>query len=310
MTAGAVGSARANDRSLGMSAPPPARSAAAPGGRSPAPAPARPASAPAGQLLRAWRQRRGKSQLQLALDADVSTRHLSYLENGRSNPSREMVVHLCDVLEVPLRERNRILEAAGFARVYRETPMEDPGMEQVGRVIDLLLETRHPAGAVAVDWGWNVLKANRSMMVTAATFADPALLEATPLNVMDLVFAEKGMHRSILNWNDVGPMMVNRLRREAEHDGRSESAALVERVLASPAVARAWRRPDPDGPAPLLVPLHLRRGDVELELFSTITTLGTPQDVTLQELRIETFHPMDARSEATLLALCGAPARA
>jgi transcriptional regulator with XRE-family HTH domain len=271
--------------------------------------PSSPSSAPAsaGRLLRAWRQRRGKSQLQLALDADVSTRHLSYLENGRSNPSREMVVHLCDVLEVPLRERNRILEAAGFARVYRETPMEDPAMEQVGRVIDLLLETRHPAGAVAVDWGWNVLKANRAMMATTATFADPALLGTAPLNVMDLIFAEQGMHRFIVNWDEVGPTLVNRLRRDADYDGRSESAELVERVLASPAVAHAWRRPEADGPAPLLVPLHLRRGDVELELFSTITTLGTPQDVTLQELRIETFHPMDPRTEATLRALCEAP---
>lgn len=264
------------------------------------------AAEPAGALLRAWRRRRGKSQLNLALEADVSTRHISFLENGRANPSREMIVHLCDALEVPLRERNRILEAAGFARVYSQTEMDDPAMEHVGHVIDLLLESAQPAGAVAIDWSWNVLKANRAMLVTMAYFVDPQLLAEAPVNVMALTFAENGLHRHIVNWDEVGPAMVARIRREADYEGRPESGELLDRLLASSPEVRAFRHAGGDGPAPLLVPLHLRRGDVELELFSTITTLGTPQDVTLQELRIESFHPMNPRSKAALQALCEA----
>lgn len=261
-----------------------------------------------GEILRAWRTRRGRSQLHLALEADVSTRHLSFLENDRANPSREMIVHLCDVLEVPLRERNRLLEAAGYARVYRETRLEDPGAQHVGRIVDLLLASHDPAGAVAVDWGWNVVKANASMIATTAHFSDPELLAETPPNVMRLMFAPKGMHRFVVNWDEVGPAMVARIRREAEYEGRPESGELLDRLLASPAVSKNWSRAGSDGPAPALIPLHLRRGDVDLELFSTITTLGTPQDVTLQELRIETFHPMDARSAATLRELVAASA--
>jgi len=257
-----------------------------------------------GEILRSWRLRRGRSQLHLALEADVSTRHLSFLENGRSNPSREMVVHLCDVLEVPLRERNRLLEAAGYARVYRESRLDDPDASHIERIIDLLLDSHDPAGAIAVDWGWNVVKANRSMIAVAAHFTEPELLAEAPLNAMQLMFAPKGMHRFVVNWEEVGPAMVSRIRREAEYEGRSESAELLDRLIASPAVATDWSRRSSDRPAPALMPLHLRRGDVELELFSTITTLGTPQDVTLQELRIETFHPMNERSAATLRALC------
>jgi transcriptional regulator with XRE-family HTH domain len=253
-----------------------------------------------GEILRAWRTRRGRSQLDLALEADVSTRHLSFLENGRANPSREMIVHLCDVLEVPLRERNRLLESAGYARLYRETRVDDPSAQHVGHIIDLLLECHDPAGAVALDWGWNVVKANRPMMITAAFFSEPELLAEAPLNVMRLMFEPKGMHRFVVNWDEVGSAMVARIRREAEYEGRPESGELLDRLLGSPSVAKSWSRAGSDRPAPALIPLHLRRGDVDLELFSTITTLGTPQDVTLQELRIESFHPMNERSAAAL----------
>jgi hypothetical protein len=199
-----------------------------------------------------------------------------------------------------LRERNRLLEAAGFARAYRETQIDDPSLEHIGHIIDLLLESHDPAGAVAVDWGWNVVKANRSMLVVAAFFSEPELLADAPPNVMKLMFAPNGMHRYVVNWDEVGAAMVTRIRREAEYEGRPESGELLDELLASPAVPTNWKRSGGERPAPPLLPLHLRRGDVELELFSTITTLGTPQDITLQELRIESFHPMNPRSAAAL----------
>ena len=265
----------------------------------------------AGALLREWRHQRGMSQLHLALDASVSARHISFVENGRSRPSREMIVSLSEALEIPLRERNRILEVAGFAALYRQTALDDPSLDHIRTVIDVILDNQLPAGAIAVDWNWNVLRANRAMQLTVARFVDPALLTEPPLNLMRLLFSPNGLHRFVENWQEVGPIMVSRIRREAEHAGKDDARALLDELLASPAVATQagstdWGR-DTVEPPPLLIPLHLRRDDFELRLFSTITTLGTPQDVTLQELRIESFYPMDAASQATLERLCAEP---
>ncbi|MBW2289061.1 MAG: helix-turn-helix transcriptional regulator [Deltaproteobacteria bacterium] len=257
----------------------------------------------AGALLREWRHQRGISQLHLAMDASVSARHISFVENGRSRPSREMIVCLSEALEIPLRERNRILEVAGFAALYRHTALDDPALDHIRSVIDVILDNQLPAGAIAVDWNWNVLRANRAMLLIVARFVDPALLAEPPINLMRLVFSPDGLHRFVENWEEVGPIMVSRIRREAEHVGKDDARALLDELLASPAVATDWGR-DAIAPPPLLIPLHLRRDDFELRLFSTITTLGTPQDVTLQELRIESFYPMDAASQATLERLC------
>jgi transcriptional regulator with XRE-family HTH domain len=258
----------------------------------------------AGALIRSWRHQRGVSQLHLALAASVSARHISFIENGRSRPSRDMIVNLSETLEIPLRERNRILEAAGFASLYRHTALDAPELEHIRTVIDLILDNQLPAGAVAVDWNWNVLRANPAMVLVAARFAEPALLAETPQNLMRLVFAPGGLHEWIVNWDEVGPIMIARIRREAEHEGKDEARALLDELLAQPGVEPSWSRTDCDTPPPLLIPLHLRRDDFELRLFSTITTLGTPQDVTLQELRIESFYPMDAQTEAALVTLC------
>jgi transcriptional regulator with XRE-family HTH domain len=260
----------------------------------------------AGALLREWRQQRGMSQLHLAMDASVSARHISFVENGRSRPSREMIVSLSEALEIPLRERNRILEVAGFAALYRQTALDDPALEHIRTVLDVILDNQLPAGAIAVDWNWNVLRANRSMLLTVARFVEPELLAEPPINLMRWVFSPNGLHRFVENWEEVGPIMVSRIRREAEHEGKHDARVLLDELLASPAVASDWGR-DTGTPPPLLIPLHLRRDDFELRLFSAITTLGTPQDVTLQELRIESFYPMDAASQATLEALCAEP---
>jgi transcriptional regulator with XRE-family HTH domain len=260
----------------------------------------------AGALLREWRQQRGISQLHLSLDASVSARHISFVENGRSRPSREMIVSLSEALEIPLRERNRILEVAGFAALYRQTALDDASLDPIRTAIEVILDNQLPAGAVAVDWNWNVLRANRAMLRMVARFVDPELLAEPPINLMRLVFSPNGLHRFVENWQQVGPIMVSRIRREAEHEGKDDARALLDELLASPAVATDWGR-DTGAVPPLLIPLHLRRDDFELRLFSTITTLGTPQDVTLQELRIESFYPMDAASQATLEGLCAEP---
>jgi hypothetical protein len=144
------------------------------------------------------------------------------------------------------------------------------------------------------------------MLLMVGRFVDPELLEEPPINLMRLVFSPNGLHRFVENWQQVGPIMVSRIRREAEHAGKDDARALLDELLASPAVATSWAR-DTAALPPLLIPLHLRRDDFELRLFSTITTLGTPQDVTLQELRIESFYPMDAASQATLERLCAEP---
>jgi transcriptional regulator with XRE-family HTH domain len=260
----------------------------------------------AGALLRYGGQQRGMTQHHRALDASVSPRHISFVANGRSRPSREMIVSLSEALEIPLRERNRILEVAGFAALYRQTALDDPSLDHIRTVLDVILDNQLPAGAIAVDWNWNVLRANRSMLLTVARFVEPELLAEPSINLMRLLFSPNGLHRFVENWEEVGPIMVNRIRRETEHEGKHDARALLDELLASPAVATDWGR-GTGSPPPLLIPLHLRRDDFELRLFSAITTLGTPQDVTLQELRIESFYPMDAASQATLEALCAEP---
>jgi transcriptional regulator with XRE-family HTH domain len=256
-----------------------------------------------GNLLRRWRHHRGLSQLRLATEAEVSARHISFLETGRSMPSRDMIVTLSEALDIPLRERNRILESAGFSALYRQTGFDAPEMAHLSRAIDLILTNHEPAGAVAVDWNWNVIKTNRAMAMVTALFVEPELLTQQPINLMRLTFAPGGLHEHVVNWEEAGRITIERIRREAEYEARPEARELLEELVASPAVESSWLRSESDAPSPLLIPLHLRKGDLELELFSTITTLGTPQDITLEELRIESFYPMNPASEATLVEL-------
>ncbi len=261
-----------------------------------------PAESP-GLMLRRWRNLRGMSQMKLALEARVSARHISFLETGRARPSREMIVNLCDSLEVPLRERNGILRSAGFAALYRETAMDDPVMEEMSRAIDLILANQMPAGAIAVDWAWNVIKANPAILALMSTLVDEGLLASKPLNAMRLVFHPDGLHRWIVNWHEVGPAMLARIKREAEFEGKPEAAAFLADLVGGGVADASWAELPEEGAAPLLIPVHIERGDLELRLFTTITTLGTPQDITLQELRIETFYPMDDASRRTMESL-------
>jgi transcriptional regulator with XRE-family HTH domain len=269
---------------------------AAAGGRGPS---------PFGLLLRQWRALRGASQLRLATEAGISTRHLSFIETGRSQPSREMVVRLAETLDVPLRERNALLAAAGFAALYRRSDLEARELEPVGRMLDFLLERHEPFPAFLADRAWRALRANRAALRTFARFAGPgAVWQEQPPNLVRLTLHPDGLRPWIVNFDDVAGALVPRLQRERALAGPDpELAALVDEVLALPGLPESCRVPDPARASQPVLPLHLKREGLELRLFSAITTFDTPQDVTLQELRIESFMPADDASEARLRAL-------
>ncbi len=258
-----------------------------------------------GALLRHWRGVRHLSQLDLAMEAGVSTRHLSFVETGRAQPSRGMILHLADVLDVPLRERNALLDAA-----FRETSLSDPEMTDIRRVLEFILERHEPFGAVAMDRHWNIVMANRANQRLIAELVDPAPVWGDgPLNLMRLVFHPLGLRRVIVNWDEVCRSLLVRLRREVmELRDDAEAQRILQEILSFPGIAEL--RPDREAPAPspLLIPVHFRTDRLDLRLFSTITSLGTAQDITLHELRIESFFPADSASDAALRAAAEAAA--
>lgn len=251
-----------------------------------------------GPLLRRWRRVRRMTQQDLALDAEVSTRHLSCLETGKARPSREMVLVLASALDVPLRERNALLGAAGFAPAYRDTDLADPELAPVVRLLDWMMERHAPYPAFAIDHRWQVLRRNAPAQRMAALLGQPQ-----PANAMLWCFDPAGLHPFIANWSEFGGHMLRRLARDAAQD--DGAAELLAAALSHGTAPTGWRRPLPAAPA-LLVPLELGLGGARIRLFSTITTLGTPQDATLADLRIETVLPADDASDAALRALLGA----
>ena len=257
----------------------------------------RPPAPPFGRLLRQWRDVRRISQLELALQAEVSSRHVSFLETGRSQPSRAMVVRLSQVLDLPLRDRNVLLEAAGFARLYGESDLTDPELARVRQVIEFILDRQEPYGAVAVDRRWNVLLANRGHERMLDFLLDGREHAGASGNLARLVFDEGGLKPFVVNWEQVARAVLERARREVAGRADEEEAAWLESLLSAPGVPERWRAPDPSLRPPVVIPIQLRKGDFEVSLFTAITTLGTPLDVTLQELRIESFFPADEESD-------------
>jgi transcriptional regulator with XRE-family HTH domain len=263
--------------------------------------PPAPSQASFGPLLRAWRTARGKSQLALATEAGVSSRHLSFVETGRSTPSREMVITLAEALDVPLRDRNALLEAAGYARLYRETPLDAPVMIEVRHALARMLEAGEPNPTLVVNRRYDVLMANTAAERLIACFAPE--WRGKP-NVADMLLAPEGLKPSVVNWGEVAGHVVHRVRGElaASRSLDREDEALLGRMIAADAELRQARA-KATAPLAVLVPIRLRRGEITLDLFTTITTLGTPLDITLQELRIETLFPADARDREVLLAV-------
>lgn len=260
-----------------------------------------------GPLLRGWRMRRKLSQLQLAMEADVSSRHVSFIETGRAKPSREMVLTLAAALDVPLRERNTFLASAGFAPVYRESDLAAPELASVRTALTFFLEHHNPFPALVIDSHWNILMANESSGRLTAALVDPVEIAdlGTP-NLLTLIFDPRGLRSCIANWDEVAKTMIERAHREVINGSASES--LLSRIFSYPDVPRDWRKPELDRPIPPTLPVIFEGKDLRVSLFSALTTLGTPQDVTLQELQIESFFPADPESEAVLRQLAEAPA--
>jgi transcriptional regulator with XRE-family HTH domain len=260
---------------------------------------ARSASCGFGALLRQWRALRGMSQLALAGEARTTTRHVSFLETGRAMPSREMVIRLAEALDVPLRERNALLEAGGFASLYRQHGLDDAEIGPIRRVIALLLESAEPFPAVAVDRAYDVVMTNAATTRLLGLFLRPDDMAALGKpNLIRITFHPRGMHRFVQNWGEAGPVLLGRLHREAQRLPASDPLPrLLEEVMAYPGIPSDYQLPRVDRALPPVVALHLKRDEFEARLFGTITTVGTPQDVTLQELRIETFLPADAMTE-------------
>lgn len=254
-----------------------------------------------GPLLKQWRRARRMSQQDLAIASEVSTRHISFVENGKSSPSREMVLVLASALDMPLRERNVLLRSAGFAPAYRESSLDDPEMAGVRQILDIILEHHEPYPAIALDHVWNLVRMNAAAMRVLGTFlgakADPSLLK----NVMHALFHPDGFRPWVVNFDDVASAVIDRLYREAMIEPEtSPSRTLLAELEAYEGVSAKMRAIDLDKPFSVAIPLHLRKGDAEVRFLTTITTLGTPLDVTAQELRIESYFPADAESKAWL----------
>lgn len=263
----------------------------------------RPPSA-VGRLLRHWRGARRLSQLDLALKARVSARHVSFVESGRAAPSRQMVLQLAEALDIPLRERNLLLEAAGFVRYYRETRFADAEMTQLRRAVEFILRQHEPYGAVCVDRYWNVLAHNLPhARLTAAVLAGSPAPAPLATNLLRFLFHPDGLRGCVVNWDEVARATLTRLSREiAANPGDERLQKLYDELLGYAGAPTALIPPDFTVPPPVVLPLHLRRGDLDLRLFGTITTIGTPQDITAQELRIEAFFPADESTERLLRA--------
>jgi len=251
--------------------------------------------------LRWWRQHRGLSQLELAGRAEISQRHLSFMELERAAPSRDMVMRLAAALDVPLRQHNALLLAAGFAPVWRETGLAAPELAQVSSALDYILAQQEPFPAVAVDRHWNLLRSNAGAVRLVEFLVGP-LAPGTAVNLADALVAPDVLRPFLVNWAEIVRYFIRSVEADAAADGRPETAALLERLLAYDGVRSAMKAPALDAAVGPVLPMHFRKGDTSLQLFTTIATLGTPQDVTLQELRVECFFPMDDGTATTLRA--------
>ncbi len=258
-----------------------------------------------GPLIRDWRQQRRLSQLELALEAEISQKHLSFVESGRSQPSRDMVLLLAEHLGVPLRERNTLLLAAGYAPVYLERALEDPALQAAKAAIDLVLTGHEPYPALAVDRHWTLLAANAAVAPLLALVVDAELLRP-PVNVLRLALHPGGLAAATVNFDEWRAHILARLRQQVRIAADPVLADLLAELLAYPASSvgsGSGRVPMPVVEPAIAVPLRLRVGDGVLSFISTTTVFGTPVDITLSELALETFFPADAATGAALRSL-------
>jgi transcriptional regulator with XRE-family HTH domain len=249
---------------------------------------------PVGNLLRKWRERRRLSQLDLASDAEISTRHLSFLETGRSQPSREMVLRLAEQLEVPLRERNALLIAAGYAPAYPERPLDDPALQSARKAVDLALAGHEPYPALAIDRHWTLIASNNAVAAVMAG-ADPSLLRP-PINALRLSLHPKGLAPRIANLAEWRSHLLARLRRQIEITADPVLEELLNELSGYPAPGAGDIVED----AGVVVPFQLITERGLLSFISATTIFGTPVDITLSELAVESFFPADAATAKAL----------
>ena len=249
-------------------------------------------------LLKFWRQKRRLSQLELALSSGVSQRHVSFLESGRARPSRSMILQLSETLDVPLRERNDWLTAAGFAPVFKARPLEDPQMGQVMAAIQMMLSNHQPFPAVAIDRAWNIRMENRPFE-SLSTMLGADLWQrvgGAQRNLMRLFFHPDGIKPFVKNWTSIAPLIWHRAQREADALGGQEMKQVLLQLCDYQDADTLWAASD----AALVpvMPLEIEKDGVGISLFTVIATFGTPQDVTADELRIESLFPADSATEA------------
>lgn len=257
-------------------------------------------ASPLGSILREWRAARRISQLGLAMDAGISSRHLSFLETGRAEPSRDMVLRLARALDMPFRERNALLLAAGYAAIYRETPLAAEEMQPVRQAVECILSGFGPNPAILVNRRYDILSGNPAAAALMRALLPIERAAAAPRNMAQLVLGPDWLRPVIANWTQAASALLRRLRYEP--GGADEVARLV---ASYPDLARLVEStpdclPSASRPFEVVLPVQFCRDDLRLSLFSTITTLGTPLDITLQELRIEASFPADAQSAEAL----------
>jgi transcriptional regulator with XRE-family HTH domain len=250
----------------------------------------------AGVLLRQWRGIRGKSQLALAMEAGVSQRHVSFVESGRSVPSRQMLLDLAEALDVPLRERNTLLVAAGYAPVYAEDPLDGRVMERINVALQRMLRQHEPYPALVLDRTWSVLRTNDAAARFFGSFIDLAS-RPKPRNLLHLMFDPAGLRPFVANWAETAKALLARVNREALGGVVDpQTRRLLDELSRYPGVEAAWRAPTPASALPM-IPLSFIKDGVTLSYFSMLATVGTPQTIAAQELRLECMFPADAATE-------------
>jgi transcriptional regulator with XRE-family HTH domain len=252
----------------------------------------------AGVILRQWRGSRGKTQLDLSFDSGISQKHISFVESGRSTPSRQTLLDLAQALEIPLREQNTLLLAAGYAPVHSQDPLDAPAMTSITKALKRMLHQHEPFPAIVMDRHWNVLMTNDASPRFFDCFIDMSA-RPEPRNLLHLMFDPEGMRPFTANWKTTARSLLARVHREAL--GRvidTGTRHLLDELAKYPDVAPEWRNPSTDGVLPM-IPLSFRKGRVTLNYFSMITTVGTPQTVAAEEMRLESMFPADEWTEET-----------
>lgn len=254
-----------------------------------------------GGILREWRRARGASQLELSLLCGLSQKHLSFLESGRSRPSRGMVLHLASALGVPLRQQNAMLLAAGFAPIYKERSLQSPEMRPIERAFSYVLQQQEPFPAIVVDRAYNILRANDGMAGLLSFLSGAAPMPGDqPQNAVELTLRPDGLRPWIENWEEVAAWLLRRLRAEAmiEGAGRQAHLDMLKRLRALPGVSELERGAQYEQDLPPTLVVRFAKGQTRLSLFSVIASLGTPLDVSLQGVHVELFFAADEATEA------------